>query len=182
MTQIIRRKDAIAQGLTKYFTGKPCKQGHVCERYVDSGVCKACVYANEKRFRSANTTLVYARNSEWRRAKPDYDRQYYSANTERVKQYAKEWKERNPDQVAIMQDRRGELLKRATPPWAEHDLINMVYKKRDELNQAWDTTFTVDHIIPIQSDTVCGLHCWSNLQLLCRTENGQKRNKYQQDW
>src|SRR5208283_1306449 len=38
--QIISRQDAIALGFMTYFTGKPCKHGHVAERYVS---CKRCV-------------------------------------------------------------------------------------------------------------------------------------------
>jgi len=39
--QIISRKEAIAQGLSWYFTGKPCWRGHIDERYVDGG-CSTC--------------------------------------------------------------------------------------------------------------------------------------------
>lgn len=34
MTTIISRADAEAAGLKHFFTGVPCKRGHVCERYV----------------------------------------------------------------------------------------------------------------------------------------------------
>jgi hypothetical protein len=39
---IIARKDALAQGLTHYFTGKPCKRGHVAARYAKTGNCVEC--------------------------------------------------------------------------------------------------------------------------------------------
>ena len=39
---IISRKDAKAQGLKHYFTGKPCKRGHVELRLVSSEGCMAC--------------------------------------------------------------------------------------------------------------------------------------------
>lgn len=42
--QIISRDDAHAQHLTLYFTGKPCrKRGHLSQRYVVNGCCKACL-------------------------------------------------------------------------------------------------------------------------------------------
>jgi hypothetical protein len=41
-TEIITRKDARAQGLRRYFTGKPCKRGHVSERNVRSLTCMEC--------------------------------------------------------------------------------------------------------------------------------------------
>jgi len=38
----LSRKDAMAQGKTVYFTGKPCKNHHISQRYVSSGGCLEC--------------------------------------------------------------------------------------------------------------------------------------------
>lgn len=39
---VIGRHEAKAQGLLKYFTGKPCLRGHVVDRWVNSGKCCLC--------------------------------------------------------------------------------------------------------------------------------------------
>lgn len=39
----MERKEAAAAGLKKYNTGRPCKHGHIADRYVDSGACSACL-------------------------------------------------------------------------------------------------------------------------------------------
>lgn len=39
---IIDRYEAVAQGKKRYFTGKPCKRGHLCERRTCSGLCIDC--------------------------------------------------------------------------------------------------------------------------------------------
>ena len=39
----MERKEAAAAGLKKYNTGRPCKHGHMADRYVDSGACSACL-------------------------------------------------------------------------------------------------------------------------------------------
>lgn len=39
---IISRQQAIAEGLTRYFNGIPCKHGHICERIVSSCDCMIC--------------------------------------------------------------------------------------------------------------------------------------------
>lgn len=39
---IITRTEAQAQGLKRYFTGKPCKHGHVAERLASNNRCCEC--------------------------------------------------------------------------------------------------------------------------------------------
>ena len=41
--QIVTRKQAVDGKLGIYYTGQPCKNGHVAERYTTSGGCKACI-------------------------------------------------------------------------------------------------------------------------------------------
>lgn len=46
------RRDALALGVPRYFTGRPCSQGHVAERHTSSGTCCECVrQSNERRRR-----------------------------------------------------------------------------------------------------------------------------------
>jgi hypothetical protein len=48
--QIISRAEAKAKGLNRYFTGKPCKHGHVAERQVFNATCVDCERAAVKRY------------------------------------------------------------------------------------------------------------------------------------
>ena len=38
------RQEAINAGLKKYNTGEPCKNGHLADRYVQSGGCQECIH------------------------------------------------------------------------------------------------------------------------------------------
>lgn len=53
----ISRQEAIDKGLARYFTGKPCKNGHVSERWTLSCGCIACadarLEADKKRLQDA---------------------------------------------------------------------------------------------------------------------------------
>lgn len=42
MTTLITRKDALAKGHPRYFTGKACKHGHIAERTVGDHTCVEC--------------------------------------------------------------------------------------------------------------------------------------------
>lgn len=39
----ISRYDAQLAGMTFYFTGTPCEQGHVARRYVSNRMCRECL-------------------------------------------------------------------------------------------------------------------------------------------
>lgn len=44
--ELINRAEAQAVGLGKYFTGEPCRVGHVAARYTQSGTCCQCLRSN----------------------------------------------------------------------------------------------------------------------------------------
>lgn len=48
--ELIDRKTAVELGLTRYFTGKECKHGHIAERKTASGQCAECSKILTKRW------------------------------------------------------------------------------------------------------------------------------------
>ena len=64
-------------------------------------------------------------------------------------------------------------LKTATVPWSEKQDIADMYAKCPE-------GFQVDHIIPLNNDSVCGLHVMANLQYLTAEDNNRKSNQWKQ--
>ena len=71
--KIISRAEAKAAGLKRYFTGEPCKYGHVAEVQVSSNGCCECNKIRKK--------ASYHANVEASRQKR---RQYFSANSAKV--------------------------------------------------------------------------------------------------
>lgn len=66
----------------------------------------------------------------------------------------------------------------ATPGWANQDKMKEVYRERDKTTAGTGIQHHVDHIIPIVNNLVCGLNNEFNLQVLTKTENLRKSNKY----
>jgi hypothetical protein len=56
MKEIVTKDSAIKNGLHKYFTGNPCKNGHLSERYTSSGGCLKCI--DEARGVTGNAELL----------------------------------------------------------------------------------------------------------------------------
>ena len=82
--QIVSRNEARTQGLKKYFTGKPCKFGHIEDRLVSNGRCLIClksIWSEQKR--------KYSQKPEWK----EYSRKYHYeySKTEKWKKYYREW-------------------------------------------------------------------------------------------
>ena len=72
---------------------------------------------------------------------------------------------------------RARLLQ-ATPKWANKEKIESIYEEAARLTKETGVEYTVDHIVPLKNDKVCGLHVEYNLQILTKSENSSKRNKF----
>lgn len=57
MLEIVTRQRAAACGLRRFYTGKPCKAGHLAERFVGNGQCVKC-NATEARSREARRSSI----------------------------------------------------------------------------------------------------------------------------
>ena len=68
---IIARKDALTQGLTHYFTGKPCKRGHLAMRYASTKSCVECSAAHNAAFLAANPGKSTEYSQRWQVKNPD---------------------------------------------------------------------------------------------------------------
>ncbi|MDF0506567.1 hypothetical protein POK33_38095 [Burkholderia cenocepacia] len=101
-TPKISRKQAIAKGQSHYFTGKPCKAGHVSPRSAKTGACMACkredsrrrAQANPERTREVNRASVKRHYDANRAAILEAKRQYYRDNAEAIKQRARDYRAR----------------------------------------------------------------------------------------
>jgi hypothetical protein len=65
----------------------------------------------------------------------------------------------------------------ATPGWADSEKMFDVYLAAMMKEYETGIPHHVDHIVPLVSDIVCGLHCEANLQVLTQYENLAKNNR-----
>lgn len=92
----------------------------------------------------------------------------------------KNWEKRNRDYTSAACAMRRARKLQATPSWLTLDQKNKileVYKQAKLLQYKDGIKRHVDHIIPLKSDIVCGLHVPWNLQVLTYYENCKKYNK-----
>jgi hypothetical protein len=168
------RRGAIALGLTRYFTGKPCKNGHLVERSI-SGGCVSCRRDLKSR---------YVKTPEGAAKRREYKKRYKSspAGKEADRRRKKKLKETESGRASLRRNNQRKMRRRyalgldkkstwykRTPKWADKQAI-------EAFIAAKPPGFHLDHIIPIRGENVSGLHVLENLQYLPAEKNMAKSN------
>ena len=183
------RQEAKATGAKYYFTGEPCKHGHIAPRKT-KGACVECLkiewqQAAEKRadyFREYNRREdVKNRKNEWYEANREQVIQAAATRPLEVKRvYQQAWKERNTVWVRADTKARRRKHRLATPKWLTREQkgqIRELYKIAITMTKTTGEQYVVDHIVPLRSEFVCGLHVPWNLRVIPRQENLLKSNQ-----
>ena len=187
------RAEAKAQGAKYYFTGKPCKHGHIAPRKT-KGACVECLRLEWQQ--AAETRAEYFREYNQRENVKDRKNAWYLENREQVieaaatrpahvkRLYRNVWKDNNLVKIRADTKARRRKHREATPPW-------LTRKQKSEIRQLYQIAITnsritgeqyvVDHICPLRSDVVCGLHVPWNLRVITQAENLQKSNSLPPD-
>lgn len=105
--------EAVREGLDRYFTGYPCRRGHISERLVTSHGCTECTSEDAQRKKTwclENKEAIKAKSAVW-----------YSDPINRAKSLAAatQWQKDNPDRVNMRQRGRRRKVVLATPPWVD---------------------------------------------------------------
>lgn len=145
---------------------------------------KQLSYAREWRLKNQGRSASYT--AKWRE-KAGNDRvledakRYREANREKTRQASLKWQRENPGLVNAANASRYAAKLKATPKWADLEKIAEFYKEADRLSKIYSRQYDVDHVIPLRSKIVCGLHCEANLRILPADENRSKGNRHWPD-
>lgn len=131
--RLIPKQEAKRQRLKRYFTGKPCKHGHVSERWVSTGICVECSFLrNHQRWQEdsnyrdharlaartygrAHSAEVVARVAAWRAANPGkrkvQDAAYRKRNRDKCRESNAKWRAKRPDYFKEWEARNVEICR-----------------------------------------------------------------------
>jgi len=174
--KLISISDARSRGLKQYFTGEPCKYGHIDYRYVCTGNCVLCNRLRARKLRRENKKASQEYHKE-------YNKRYYQKNKEetlkRTNKYRRDnremyarnkrlrWKEDVGFRVVqLLRNRVYLVLKRNTKSVPTMELVGCTidflkkhlqstailngYKNFD-INNYSGKEYHIDHIIPCAS-------------------------------
>ena len=136
-------------------------------------------------YRKKYPEKVKAAKERWRKA-----------NLKKYVQYHRNWAIANPEKRAAINRRH--LLKNsayinakkakrmaakvhATPSWANHFFIEEIYDLARLRTKYLGVKHSVDHVVPLTSDLVCGLHVEHNLRVIPHIQNIAKKNRHWPD-
>ncbi len=193
-TEIISRAMALAKGLKRYFTGKPCKRGHIAARGVASRACKECQKTDQANRRQANLDEARRRNREEKRRNPQKRRPEYN------RRYVKNRRQRDLDFKlrSVLSNRMTAALRRAGTEkslktielvgcsiqelWAHLERLFLPGMSRANYGRGRDK-WNIDHIRPVSSfqlddlDQQRACFHFTNLQPLWQPDNMRKGAK-----
>lgn len=177
------RADARRIGTKRYFTGRPCKHGHVDFRLTIDASCCACRVHMQSARRPQNAKYMRERRAQmlandregtlkaWRDSNRDLRQKH--PESYRLRERLRGPSRRQKERLSRNADTRARQCaqKSRTPSWANLQEIKAFY-------EACPPGYEVDHIIPLQGKHVSGLHVLENLQYLTSSENRAKGNKF----
>jgi hypothetical protein len=139
----------------------------------------------KKRWRAENLTrLKEAKRARYRKNAADAKQKvaaYRIKHPERVKSYKAKWKQSNRHKTREYRFVRGQAQRQATPAWADREAMVAIYRTAREVTKITGAEHHVDHIVPVRSRVVCGLHCEQNMQILDAKANISKNNRHWPD-
>jgi hypothetical protein len=126
LTRLISRKEAKALGLTHYFTGLPCKHGHLALRTVSKYACGDCRRMHDR------SEKKRAQNARWQ-----------AAHKEQERERQRRWGEDNRERKRA--NSRASYLRNRTKVLERTAIRHKANKARRLAQKQLETTYETDH-------------------------------------
>lgn len=197
--RIVSRQEAIESKLPRYFTGEPCRNGHVAERATVNHTCAECKRnADRKQYerdpqkfvrKAARWVQENPRRAAELRARPAFKaktavraKAWRAVNGERHRAYSSKWASENAPLARAHSRNRRARLAGAEGCHTAADVSRLLKLQRGECAGCRVSIaggFHIDHITPLARG---GTNWPNNLQLLCADCNWRKHAKDPITW
>lgn len=143
--------------------------------------CRSCSKARVLEWQKANPEKLQALQKRYalkhRERKAASTAEWYQRNKKRNHANSAAWYRKNLARGAEKKARYLAAKLRATPAWANEFFISEAYDLASRRTKMLGYKWSVDHIVPLQSKLVCGLHVENNLRVIPASVNSVKGNR-----
>lgn len=201
------RQKAREAGSKYYFTGKPCKHGHISKRWTSVAICVECFTSEEgkadtrrrgakhrerhrekvrekkRAWREQNHERALEMERAYRASNPDKRREacarWRSNNLDRERDNARRWMAENRDKVNATAARRRARVKGVGGSYTSEDVQHLLLKQKERCAHPWcRTSLSAGYEVDhIKPISRGGSNDRRNLQLLCQPCNRSKSSK-----
>ena len=158
---------------------KTCRK---CQALFDGKYCHACAVARVARWAAKNPEKIKAKNERYKAANEEKMRaarkKWRSDNPEKSRASNSTWNSSNRAAMRLVGARYRAAKIGAAVRWADKGAMRVVYAEAQRLTRITGIQYDVDHVVPLQSPVVCGLHCEFNLRVITSDENKRKQNRW----
>jgi hypothetical protein len=135
-------------------------------------------YEANREARLAQQKAYYAATKDDRQT---VARRWAAANRAKMLAYHAAYVKRNRNKHTARTALYRAMARNAVPAWADLEAMQVVYDRCAQMRQADGQDWHVDHIVPMKSDIVCGLHVENNLAVVLGADNRAKSNRHWPD-
>lgn len=176
--EVITRKQALENGLDTYFTGNPCRSGHISPRSTKCRNCIECqkVLYLEKRPEILERCRIYREENKIERIIKA--REYRKKNREKLSAYNKNWQKENRERARAICISRRAKIKGASVLSSNKEISQWALsqdKKCYWCKVNCEDFYHLDHYMPL---ALGGEHSIQNLVISCADCNSRKGYKH----
>lgn len=161
------REAVIESNKTYYWENSTAIAIHRKSHYEEN---KDVILAQQREYYSENKDVIIKKNNV-----------YYWNNRETCLVRQSVYTSKNRARCNVHSSARRAVERRATPVWADIDIMERIYSLSREQSALTGVLHHVDHIVPLKHPLVCGLHTQENLRVITSTKNLSKSNKFDLD-
>ncbi len=136
--------------------------------------CKACnlkrMYLTRKAWIERNREKANTYSREWQRRN-------FADRRELMRERSAQNYKKNPHSYIEANAKKRVVCRKATPKWSIRFFVNEAYALAKLRTRLTGIEWQVDHIVPLLSKKVCGLHSHTNIAVIPKADNYAKGNR-----